>query len=69
MSIPQPQFILIVNQADVEAITKILPGVVLAQVLGHDIGLDKLLLVATPKPVPVVPEVSVEEVPSEKSWE
>jgi hypothetical protein len=68
MSVPQAQFILVVNQDQVENIQKALPGIVLAQVFGHEIGLEKALLLATPKPVPApveVPELPVEDVVAE----
>ena len=82
MSIPQAQFILVVNQDAVDAVKELLPGVLFAQVFPHDIGLERLSLIATPKPVSI-PESAIEpsesvidealadpaEIPEEKSYE
>ena len=51
MSAPQAQYVLLVNHDDIEAIRKSLPEILVAQVVAHDIGLEKLNLIATPKPI------------------
>lgn len=51
MSVPQAQFILVVNQDKVEEIKKILPDILFAQVFPHEIGSDTAIGLASPKPV------------------
>lgn len=57
----QAQFILIVNQDKVEELQKLLPGVVFAQVFAHDIGLEKMILLSSPKPVVASEDIAMPE--------
>lgn len=66
MSAPvnQPEFILIVNQENKDAIAALLPGIGFAQVLAYDIGVVDRIILSVPRaaaPVPAPESIPVPE--------